>query len=77
MSKGIFIAKNSRESLCIAVDEYMGRVLLNARLWFEPRDGGDLRPGREGWAIAIERLPEIIAGLQQLEAEAREAGLLR
>jgi hypothetical protein len=72
----VLVTKNSRETLRVSVDEYRGRLLLSARLWFEPVDGSDLRPGREGWAIAVERLPEIIAGLQRLEADAQAGGLL-
>jgi hypothetical protein len=72
----ITIPKNSRESLRLAVDNYKNKVLLSCRLWFEPREGGDLRPGRDGFAIAIERLPEIIAALQHLEAAAHAEGLL-
>jgi hypothetical protein len=41
-----------------------------------PSDGGDLRPGRDGWAINVDKLPEIIAELQRLETEARDAGVL-
>jgi hypothetical protein len=70
------VPKNSRETLRLSLDEYRGHQLLSARLWFDPADGGELRPGREGWAIAIERLPEIVVELQRLEAEARRVGLL-
>ena len=71
------IAKNQREVLRLSVDEYKGHILLSARLWFEPREGGELRPGKDGWAISVEKLLNIIAGLQRLEAEARAAWLLQ
>jgi hypothetical protein len=70
------IAKNSRERVRLSIDEYRGRTLLSARVWFQPAEGGDLRPGRDGWAIDVQRLPDIIAGLQRLEAEARAGGIL-
>lgn len=70
------VQKNRAEVLRLAVDEFKGRMLLSFRVWFEPREGGDLRPGREGFALAVEKLPEVIAGLQRLEAEARTAGLI-
>ena len=70
------IPKNQRETLRLSIDEYHGRLLLSARLWFKPSDGDELRPGRDGWAIAIGKLPEVIAALQRLEAEARVSGLL-
>ena len=72
----VIVPKNQRERLRLSVDEFRGLRLLSARVWFQPSDGGDLRPGRDGWAVAVERLPEVIAGLQQLEAEARRRGIL-
>lgn len=76
MSEPVIIDKNRRERLRLSVEEFKGRILLNARIWFLPDEGGDLRPGRDGWALAVDKLPELIAGLQRLEAEAREGGLL-
>ena len=70
------IPKNQRETLRLSVDEYRGRMLLSARLWYKPSSGGELRPGRDGWAIALDKLPKVIAALQRLEAEARASGLL-
>jgi hypothetical protein len=69
------IEKNTREMLRLSIDEYRGKMLLSARIWFEPREGG-LRPGRDGFAISLDKLPQIIGELQLLEAEARAAGLL-
>jgi hypothetical protein len=76
MAEPVAIEKNSREVVRLSVDEFKGRTLLSARVWFQPADGGDLRPGRDGWAIAVEKLPEIITGLQQLAAAARAEGLI-
>lgn len=72
----IIVEKNRRESLRLSVDEYKGRTLLSCRLWYLPGEGEELKPGRDGWAVAIEKLPSIMAGLQRLEVEARAAGLL-
>jgi hypothetical protein len=70
------IEKNSRETLRLSIDEYRGKLLFSARVWFPPKDGGDLRPGREGWALALEKLPELVAELQRIEQAARDIGLL-
>ena len=70
------IVKNKRETLRLSFGEYHGRMLLNARVWYRAAEGEDLKPGKDGWAISLDRLSEIIAGLQQLEAEARTMGLL-
>lgn len=76
MSDAILIRKNAREFLRLSVDEFKGHTLLSARLWFKPSDGGDLRPGRDGWALSIEKLPDLVRALQQIEAHARAAGRL-
>ena len=76
-STPVLIAKNQREMLRLSIDEYKGRMLLSCRLWYFPREGGDLRPGRDGWAVSIEKLPEIITGLQRLDRQARESGVLK
>ena len=70
------IQKNSREQLHVGLREFHGTPLVNLRVWFEPRDGGDLRPGKDGVALRIEKLPELIAVLERAEAEARRLGLL-
>ena len=68
--------KNSREQLCLSIDDYKGKLLLSCRIWYSPTDGAELRPGRDGWAMPIGDLPAIVEALQQLEDEARAAGLL-
>ena len=69
MTDPILIEKNSREFVRASVDEFKGRVLLSCYVWFKPGDGGDLCREREAWTIAVEKLPELIAGLQRLDPE--------
>lgn len=71
MTDPILIQKNSREWLRLTVDEFKGRMLLNARIWYRPNEGGDLRPGKDGWAISVERLPELINALLAFDKETR------
>ena len=73
----IEIQKNKRQVLRLSFGEYRDRMLLNARVWYRGAEGEELKPGKDGWAISIDKLPEIIAGLQRLEAKARDAGLLK
>jgi hypothetical protein len=68
--------KNSRETLRLEVSEYRGKVLLNTRIWYLPTEGAELRPGRDGWAMDIAKLPEIAKAFANLETDARAAGLL-
>ena len=70
------VPKNAREALRLSIDVYLGHKLLSCRIWYKPDGSEDLRPGTGGWAVAVDRLPDVITALQQLEAEARRLGLL-
>jgi hypothetical protein len=69
------LKRNTRETLRLEVSKYRGKTLFNTRICYTPDGSAVLRPGRDGWAMPIDRLPEIVEALRQLETEAR-AGLL-
>ena len=69
------ITKNSCEQLRIELSEYKGRQLVSCRIWYE-HDGGEMRPSREGFALAVEKLPELVEAVRQAEMAAQEQGLL-
>lgn len=69
------ITKNDREDLRIALNEYQGRSYASMRIWYMDR-AGEMKPGRQGLAVGIDKLPDLIAGLNALQAHARAAGLL-
>ena len=61
----------------MALSEYRGHDLVNLRIWANyDSAGSEKRPTKKGFALRIERLPELIAVLKKAEAEARAAGLL-
>ena len=71
------IAKNATEELRVALSEYRGHHLINCRIWANydsPLE--EKRPTKKGFALAVAKLPELIAVLQRAEAEARAQGLL-
>ena len=71
------IEKNASEELRVALGEYRGHNLVNVRIWANyDSAGSEKRPTNKGFALRVERLPELIAGLKKAEAEARAAGLL-
>ena len=76
MTGGISIRKNGRETLLLALNDYVGNRLVNLRVWFDPSDGGPLRPGRDGFTLKIAMLPELIAGLVEIDRQARSIGWL-
>ena len=70
------VPKNAREEIRLGLAEFNGYDLVSIRVWFEPQDGGARRPGKSGFMCKVSLLPDIIAGLQAVEAKARDAGLL-
>jgi transcriptional coactivator p15 (PC4) len=71
------IAKNSRETVRIALDQYHGADLVDIRVTVELNAETKVPiPTKKGISLRIEQLPELIAALQAAEAEARKRGLL-
>lgn len=67
------IRKSAREELRVSVDEFRGHELINLRVWFEGEDG-EIRPGKQGVALWIELLPELIAVLHRADTALRGGG---
>jgi hypothetical protein len=75
--RGAVLRKNMAEEIRIGLSEFNGHVLVNIRVWADPRNGGAERiPTKAGIACRVALLPELIAALQKAEAEARMRGLL-
>lgn len=68
------IPKNAREELRISLSEFKGYHLVSQRVWYRA-DDGEMRPSKAGVVIRIERLPELIEGLQAAQAAAQARGL--
>lgn len=69
------IQKNSREELRVSVETFKGVPLVNLRVWFRNEEG-EWRPGKQGVALRIDRLPELRKALADAEAEAARQGLM-
>ena len=71
------IEKNSIEEVRVSLSEYQGFDLVGVRIWGNyDSPTSEKRPTKKGVALKVERLPELIAALQQAQAEAESAGLL-
>ena len=55
------IPKNAREEIRVALTEFKGHRRIAVRVWARTADGAV--PTRQGFAVAVERCPELIAGL--------------
>ncbi len=58
------IRKNAREEIHITRGEYKGHDVVGVRVWFQDRDTGEMRPGKDGLAFRAELVDEIIEALQ-------------
>ena len=72
----ISLPKGLRGSLRLSVDRFDSQVVLSARLWYRGKGSTEPRPTPKGWILDLVKLPDVIAALQQLEAEAKAKGLL-
>lgn len=59
------IRKNANEELRVSLDEFRGHRLVNLRVWFKAEDG-EMRPGKQGVALRVELLPELMEALRGL-----------
>lgn len=70
------IPKNSRETLRVQLSTFRGHELATLRVWYSPGNGDELRPGKDGFALRVEKLPELRDAIDQAIAAARAEGTL-
>lgn len=56
--------KNDREQVKILVSDFRGRRILNIRVFYVDQSGEWL-PSKKGLALAVEKLPVLLAALHQ------------
>jgi hypothetical protein len=69
------ILRNTRERVRVELDEYAGKQLISARIWFFDKDG-ELRPTSKGLSVDIRHLSALREAIDQAERIARDAGLI-
>jgi hypothetical protein len=71
------IPKSGTEEVRVDLSEYRGHDLVSIRIYAN-YDSADepKRPTKKGVTLKVEKLPELIAALQQAKTDARAAGLL-
>ena len=58
------VRKNAREEIRFTRGDFKGRDIVNLRVWFQDRDTGEMRPGKDGLAFRAELVEEIIECLR-------------
>jgi hypothetical protein len=51
--------KSRREEVRVSIDEYMGKKLVNIRVFYKPEKGGEWLPGKQGVAVSVDRYREL------------------
>ena len=69
------ISKNAREEIRVSLSEYQGHDLCDIRVYAEPYTGNKWVATKKGVCLSVAKMPDLIAALQQAEAEAKAAGL--
>lgn len=71
------VEKNAIEEIRVGLSEFQGHDLIGIRIWasYDSADS-EKRPTKKGVNLRVDRLPKLIAALQEAEREAIEAGLL-
>lgn len=65
------IPKNAREEIRVSVDDFQGHRLCNVRVWY--REGEEFRPGKQGIALRLDLLPQLVTALKDAAKEGGEA----
>jgi hypothetical protein len=62
-----------KEELRVELNEYKGAAMFSARCFYEDRESGEYRPGRNGINIKVELLPAlasaVLAALNEAKAQ--------
>lgn len=69
------IRKNAREELRVSLSTWRDNELINFRVWYDA-GGGEMRPGKSGFALKAELLPELADAIGKALEAARVGGLV-
>jgi hypothetical protein len=67
--------RSANDTVMIRIDQFKGSAVIDIRAWWTSQTG-ELRPGRTGITVSIQRLPALACALTEAEAVARRLGLL-
>ncbi len=70
------LRKNSLEQVRLQLTSFNGVDLIDARIFYKKHETGEILPSQKGITLKVDRLPELIEGLQRAEEQARAMGLI-
>ena len=68
--------KNSREEVRVAIEEFGGRKIINIRVFYRDEASGEMRPGKQGLALSLDRYRDLAAAVLWLGERLQKEGLL-
>jgi len=63
------VRKNAREEIRVTRCDFKGHDIVGLRVWFEDRESGEMRPGKDGIAFRAELVDDIVEALRAAKAE--------
>jgi len=61
------VRKNNTAEIRVTRETYMGRQVVNIRVWCVPADGGELVPSRKGLTFDASKWRDLLAQLNNQE----------
>ena len=65
-----------KHPLRVSLEGHRGRVIVQVRYQYQPKDGGALRPGFRGVAVPAEYLTEVMDALEKIKVQMLGDGAL-
>ena len=59
--------RDPEHKICLTFREYKGKAYFDIRLWFLSKETPGFYPSKRGICLSVDLLPQVIAGLQQIE----------
>lgn len=62
------------DEIRVAINVYKGVRYCDVRLWYKPKNSGDLRPSKEGVTFSLKAIKDIREFLDEAEELAKDKG---
>ena len=80
----IAIPKNKSQEFRVSLEDFKGHAFVNVRVWYRDKDDDEMRPGRQGVAVNLDKARSLAEAIMTLAGghpeasnELRLHGLLR
>ena len=60
-------ARKEDEEVQVSLRDFKDKLYIDLRIFYQPKDGGDMRPTRKGITLELDRLSELKKGISACE----------